>query len=207
MAGKGLESMFTVLVTGSMGAGKSSVIAHLKTQNYPTFQADIRAKKLLNSKSSCYPQLKKLFSEKDFFLKNGEFNRNKLAQTLFKHPKKRQAMEAIIHPLVQKAFKKFLKDKEKQGYRIVFYEVPLISKLLFDRFDKNILVTCSKDLTKKRLIKKGWAEKEIERRRAVQVSESEIFNKIDFLIKNEGSLKKLNKQVDKVVSLIKEEML
>ena len=120
----------------------------------------------------------------------GNLIKKKLAKEIFKFPAKKKAMEVIIHPLVQKAFKNFVRDQKKQGQNRVFYEAPLISKIIFDSFDKKILVTCPDNLKKERLIKKGWTEKEIEERWAVQVPDSAILDKVDFIIDNKGSLKK-----------------
>ena len=70
--------MIIVLVTGSMGAGKSSVIAYLKAKACSVFQADAKAKELLNPGSPCYSRLKKLFSEEQGFVHpNGEFDKKK----------------------------------------------------------------------------------------------------------------------------------
>ena len=194
--------MIIVLVTGSMGAGKSSVIAYLKAKACSVFQADNRAKEFLSPKSPCYSRLKKLFSEDGFVHSHGGFDRKKLAEVIFKYPEKKKAMESIVHPLVQKAFKKFIKDQKKQGQNKIFYEAPLISKIIFDPFDKKILVTCPKNLKKKRLIKKGWTEKEIDERWAVQVPDSVILSKVDFIIDNKADLKSLNRQIDNILSLI-----
>ena len=193
--------MFLVLVTGSMGAGKSSIIRLLENKAFPVFKADSVAKEFLSSKKPCNEALKQLFS-KECLKDDGEFDRKKLAQEIFKNSEKRKAMESILHPLVQESFKKFVKKQEKTGKNWVFYEAPLISMSIFDSFDKRILVTCSKEIIRKRLLDRGWTIKEIEERWAVQIPESQIKDKLDFIIKNTGDLKKLSHQLDKILSLM-----
>ena len=189
--------MLTVLITGSMGAGKSSVIAFLELKNYPVFKADRQAKEMLKPQSPCHHRLRQLFGENCFSPHRGEFNKKKLAQEIFKDPEKRKAMEALIHPLVQESFKKFVVYQKKKDQNKVFYEAPLISQSLFNSFDKLILLVCSKDIKKRRLMKKGWTEREIEERWALQVPESEIIDKVDFVIDNSGDLKNLHEQIGK----------
>ena len=191
----------TLLITGSMGAGKSCVISHLRRKGYPVFQADAEAKKNLSLKSPISSSLKTLFPD-CYRPDQMEFDRKKIAREIFKDDKKRQAVEALIHPLVQESFKKFVQGLEKQGKSAIFCEAPLISKDIFDRFDKSILITCPKSLKKKRLLKKGWTEKEIEDRLKVQIPESKVFYKVDFILENNGSLKKLANNTDKMLELL-----
>ena len=194
--------MLFVLVTGAMGAGKSFVSSYLENKGYPVFQADIQAKKLLRSDSSCYARLKQLFGRENVFYSSGEFDKKKLAQLIFKCPEKRRLIEAVIHPLVHQTFKTFTQEQEKQGRSAVFYEAPLISNTLSDRFDKTILVVCPLKLKLKRLVEKGWTEKELEERWAVQIADSAILNKVDFIIDNKGDLGSLKRQVDKILPLL-----
>ena len=194
--------MLTVLITGSMGAGKSSVIALLEDKNLPVFNADIQAKKLLKAESICYPQLKRIFTDKSFYLSSGDLNLEKMAQSLFTDSKKRKAVEAIIHPLVRGSFKKFVQNQKNKGRNRVFYEVPLLNQKIFNSFDKKILITCPKSIKKKRLLKRGWTFKEIEQRWAVQISDSQVKDKADFVIDNSGDLQNLKKQVEEILYLL-----
>ena len=191
--------MLLVLVTGAMGAGKSSVSSYLETKGYPVFQADVHGKKLLKPESPCYAYLKQVFDKDDVFHSNKEFDRKKLARFIFKYPEKRKLLEAVIHPFVRKFFESFIQERKEQGRSAVFYEASLISNTIFDRFDKTILVVCPAPLKLKRLVKKGWTEEEIKERWAVQVPDSMILNRADFIINNKGDLKSLNGQIDKIL--------
>lgn len=190
--------MLLALITGSMGSGKSTTAGFLKARSCPVFQADAYSKKLLKIQSPCYDSLKRLFGGQ-CLSPSGDFDRKKLAKEVFKSVEKRKAMEAIIHPLVRESFKKFLEKQKKRGEKRVFYEIPLISRDIFNSFDKRILLTCPKDIKKKRLMQKGWDLKDIESRWAVQIPESEIRDKVDFVIDNSGDLKSLSAKVDEIL--------
>lgn len=195
--------MLTVLVTGSMGAGKSSAVAFLELKSYPVFKADVLAKEMLRPQSPCYHRLKQLFGEECLSVVNeGEFDKHKLAQEIFKCPEKRKAMEDIIHPLVQESFEAFIEDQKKQAQSKIFYEAPLITQDIFDSCDKRILIICPKDVQKRRLIQTGWTAQEIEERWAAQIPESEIIDQMDFIIDNSGSLRDLHTQIEKILSSI-----
>ena len=193
-----------ILITGRMGVGKSQAVDWLKRKSQPVFQADNQARKLLQTDSACYLQLRKLFIEPDLYLSNGEFNKKKLAQKIFQDVQKRKAMEAIIHPLVRKAFEQFSEQQKKRGKGKVFYEAPLISMSLFDSCEKTVLITCSKSLQKKRLLARGWTEVEIKRRLAGQISVSQIKDQVDFIIDNSRDIKHLEQQLDRILSLLEE---
>ena len=194
--------MLTVLITGSMGAGKSSVIALLKGRNFPVFKADIQAKKLLKAGSACHLRLKEIFTDKSFYLPSGCLNSKKLAQSLFSNSEKRKAVEAIIHPLVRQSFEQFVQRQKKRGRDRVFYEAPLINQKIFNSFEKVILITCPKSIKKKRLIKQGWIFEEIRQRWMAQISDSQVKNKADFIIDNSGDFQNLKKQIEKILYLL-----
>ena len=193
--------MKLILITGSMGSGKSSVLNYLEKKDYPVFRADAQAKKFLNPDSPCYTELRKLFPDQNFLNSKGEFDRQKLAKQIFKDKEKKQALESLIHPLVQKAFKSFVlfqKDKD-----LIFYEAPLLSKKLISRFDKSILLLCSENVKKSRLIKKGWKETELEARWAAQLPDSEVLDKVDFVLDNEKDLNQTYRQVETILRTLK----
>ena len=190
--------MQTVLITGGIGVGKSWAINWLRQKSQLVFQADSQAKKLLQKDSVAYSQLKKLFSELDFYL-NGNFNKEKLAQTIFQDLNKKKAMEAIIHPLVRKAFKQFVAEQKKSKISQVFYEAPLISKSILQSCDKKVLITCPISLRKQRLLLKGWTEPEIEERFLGQILDSEVENQVDLVIDNSGDFKNLELQLNKML--------
>ena len=194
--------MQTILITGGIGAGKSWTIDWLKKRLFSVFEADFEAKKLLKSNSLCFSKLKKIFFEAYFYLPNGEFDRKKLAQSIFQNEKKRKAMSDIIHPLVRKTFNQFVENQKKDGKIQVFYEAPLISKSILDSCDKTILITCPIFIRKQRLIAKGWTEKEIDERLLGQIPDSDVKDRMDFIIDNSGDFKKLELQLNHMLLLL-----
>lgn len=192
--------MLTVLVTGSMGVGKTCVLSLLETESQSVFIADEQAKELLKSSSPCYKSLKRIFDKQDLCDAQGEFDTTKLADEIFTYPDKRKAMEAIIHPLVHQFFQTFVQQQRKKGKNKVFFEVPLISKEIFCLCDQSILLLCPEKIRTQRLIRAGWAKQDIEKRYLAQIPESEIQSHADFVIDNSGDLKNLNHQIKQILS-------
>ena len=194
--------MLTVAVTGHIGAGKSTVLRIFQEKNYPVCQADDMARSLLTSKGPCKTALKALFGPK-FLLKTGKWNHKALAREIFQNPEKRQQMETLIHPLVQKKFEEQIHQWKAQGASLVFYEIPLItSAITHSRFNLILFVEANKRLTIQRLLKKGLDNEDIKLRMRVQQSYSHLKKTADFIIHNEGSLKDLKKKTEKVLNHI-----
>ncbi|MCY4512650.1 MAG: dephospho-CoA kinase [Bdellovibrionales bacterium] len=192
----------TVAVTGQMGAGKSTVLQTFHENNYPVCQADDIARSLLTRKSPCHKALKALFGS-EFLLETGEWNRRALAREIFKNPEKRQKMEEIIHPLVQKEFEKFVSQWKAQGASLVFYELPLIAPNIdHQRFNFILFVKTNKKLTVQRLLKKGLSQEDIENRNQVQQPHSHLIKAADFILHNEGSFLDLKKKTEEVLKYI-----
>lgn len=194
--------MQTILITGGIGTGKSWTIDWLKKKSLSVFRADYQAKKLLKSNSICFSQLKRLFLEEDFYLSTGEFDRKKLAQSIFQDSEKRKAVSAIIHPLVRKAFNQFVEERKQEGRGRVFYEAPLISRSILESCDKKVLLTCPLSIRKQRLFLKGWTEQEIDLRISKQIPDSQIADKVDFIIDNSGDFTSLKSKLEKVLLLL-----
>ena len=184
-----------------MGGGKSTISEIFKKKGYVIFSADEQAKELLKPGSVGFQSVKRIFGE-SFFNKKGEVDIKKLSQEFFNNKEKKEELEAVIHPLVHAKFKRFA--EENKDKELVFYEAPLISKRLFSCCHKSVLLSCSKDIREKRLLKKGWDKGEIERRFKSQIPESEITeDNFDYIINNQGSLEDLEKKANEMIGFIK----
>ncbi len=194
--------MVTVLITGRMGSGKSQILDFIKSKGYNVFEADHFVRDLLESQSPCFKTLVDLLGPS--FLAKGSFDRRILAQELFQNTDKLKEVEKVIHPLVQEGFKNFVEEQKKKGKEVVFYEMPLLSReAIQDRFDYVILARCPKKLSLKRLKKKGFKEREIYLRWNNQAEEERVLDLVDFIILNNGDLKFLKQQMEKVLLILK----
>ena len=194
--------MLTVVVTGQIGAGKSTILHIFRKKNYPICRADDIARTLLTQKSPCYKALKALFGP-EFLMKTGEWNQKALAREIFQNPEKKQQMEDIIHPLVQKEFEKLLSQWKAQGASLVFYEIPLITHSInHNRFNFILFIETKEGLAVQRLVQKGFSKEDIKLRMQAQQSYTQLKKTADFIVHNEGSLSDLKEKIEKVLKYI-----
>ena len=191
--------MKTILITGRMGVGKSQLLSYLKKRTYPVFSADEAVKNLMRPESPFYKEVKKVFPDPELYQESGHFDKKKLADFIFNNPKKKKALEQIIHPIVRVLFKEFVQKEGQKGSSYLFYEAPLISKEILKSCDFSILVVSSYDKQEERLLKQGWKKQEIKERLKAQLPEEDFMQKVDFIIENNKDRKSLEKELDKIV--------
>ena len=188
------------LITGPLGAGKSRFAGFVtEAGRGPVFRADQKAKEFLQPQSPCYNALKRLFGGQ-CLKKDGCFDRRMLAEVVFKQAGKRQALEALIHPLVRQSFEIFAKKREKRGLKHSFCEAPPVSQDLVSLFDTRIFLACPTDIRTKRLIKKGFTKEDILLRSAVQIPKKKLQRRGDFVIDNSGTIAQLKDKARKWLS-------
>lgn len=106
-------------LTGGIGSGKTTV-ANLfaKFDNVAVYNADIEAKKLMNSSIIIKSKVIEEFGEDSY--KNNELNRPFIASIVFKNKNKLAALNAIVHPEVKKHLEEFIALNIDKSY--VLYE-------------------------------------------------------------------------------------
>jgi dephospho-CoA kinase len=173
-------------ITGSIASGKTTVASLMAGKKYPLFSAD---KAVLN-----------LYKKKDFIkilVKKFKLNQDKkikeqMKLVLKKNKKNFPKLEAIVHPLVRKEMKIFLKKKNK----LLFLEIPLlIESKLKNYFDRIIFVDAKKKVRLKRYLKKNDDKKIFSLLDSRQISSVVKKMKCDYTFNNNYSLAVLKKNV------------
>lgn len=110
-------------------------------------------------------------------------------------------LEKILHPATLNKIKTLFKEaltKEKYTYFVV--EIPLLFEIRNEDFYDIIIPVIADDpLAKKRFKEAGFSCEEYERRMKRQMPQEEKAIRSDYVIKNNGSLKDLEKQVNQVL--------
>ncbi|KGL63883.1 dephospho-CoA kinase [Polaribacter sp. Hel1_85] len=106
-------------LTGGIGSGKTTV-ANLfaKFDNVVIYNADIEAKKIMNTSSIIKSKIIAQFGEESFL--NNQLNRPFIASLVFKDKSKLEALNSIVHPEVKKHFQQFVNQHIKKDY--IIYE-------------------------------------------------------------------------------------
>jgi dephospho-CoA kinase len=176
--------MMKVGLTGGLGSGKSTVAKVFETLRIPVFYADDESKKITDTSKEVKDQLISAFGEELY--KEGILNRGMLASIIFNDAEAIKKVNAIIHPAVAAAFKKWA-EAQKSAY--VLQEAAILFETGgYKRFDKNILVSAPEELRIERVMaRSGWTKEEALQRMANQWGESQKISLADFVILNDGS--------------------
>jgi dephospho-CoA kinase len=125
-------------LTGSIGAGKSTVAKLLREKGIPVLDADAVARVVSNS-LEVQQAIRETFGS-EFVLEQG-LNRKKLAELIFAKPEARAQLNAIIHPLVRIEMNRLQLELEKTGVAAVVQDIPLLFESKLEQlFDAVILV-------------------------------------------------------------------
>jgi len=148
--------MIKVGITGGIGSGKSFISEILESYGYPVFYSDQAAKDIISNDDYARQELISYFGDDVF--ENNQLNKPFLAKIIFNDEEALQKVNALIHPLVRKAFDLFA---TQQHSKFVFNE----AAILFEsggaiQMDKVVLVTASTEVRIKRVMKRDRVSKE-----------------------------------------------
>lgn len=175
-------------ITGTIGAGKSTVCNILKEHNIPVVDADKIGHKVLT-----YEKVKEKLFENfgNVFDNEKNVDRKKLANMVFEDKSKLEILNSIVHPIIREEIKKETFELSK-NHKIVACEIPLLYECGFeDLVDKVLVVYLSEKETLKRLVKRGMTEKDAKNRIKNQMLFKEKLKKCDFSLLNEENFEKL----------------
>ena len=187
-------------VTGGVGAGKSTILQILEEQ-YDAYiiMADDVAKKLMNKGKASYRAIVKEFGE-EILQTDGEIDRQKLSEIVFKDEEKLNLLNSIVHPLVKKAIVKEQKQvNKKDPDRLVVLEAALLIEAGYkELLDELWAVVVQKEIRIQRLMNdRGYTREKSESIIANQLSDDEFRANCDFIIDNSGTLEEAEEQIRK----------
>ena len=181
--------MINIGITGTLSSGKSTVAKIISGGKYPFFSADKSVKNLYTKKFF----IKKI--KKKFNLKNSKGIKQRIKSIIKNDKKKLKELELIVHPLVRKEMRVFLKKKGK----IKIFEIPLlIESKLNKHFDLIVNIAAQKKLRLKRYLRKGGNKEIFTILDNRQFKNKKKIKNCDYVIYNNKSLKNLKKKVNKL---------
>jgi dephospho-CoA kinase len=131
-------------------------------------------------------------------LSDGTLNRKMLRRMITDDDDARLTLERLLHHEITKLINKNVGYAEKEGYRIVVIEVPLLFELgMKERFDWVVVVSADKELRIKRLMERDQTTRDAaEKLINVQMPDEEKIGRADYVVWNEDSMEKLEASVD-----------
>lgn len=183
-------------LTGGIGSGKSVVSELFRMMGIPVYDSDDRSKKICDTDSVLKNAIIELFGT-DMYAE-GLLNRKALAQHIFADEKALRAVNALIHPFVEKDFIEWV--QENNQHPILVQESAILFEAgLENNFDRIICVTAPESLRIERVSKRnGVSPESVRERIKSQMAESEKIAKSDIVVINDG-FQALLPQVLKIV--------
>lgn len=137
-------------LTGSIGAGKTTVCEIFKQIHLPVFEADHIVHQLFTQEKSLINNILKFFPQA---VNNDQINRKVLGELVINDQQKLLKLEKIVHPFVKQELDKFLKNHQLNNSKTVMIEAPLLYEVGWHRFcDLVIVVSCFNHLQRKRVL-------------------------------------------------------
>lgn len=174
--------MLKIGVTGGIGSGKSTVCKVFSVLGIPVFEADRIAKSLMNTDLEIREKLVNLFGAA-VYLPDQTVDRKYLAGIVFNDPSLLAQLNAIVHPVVRKAFFDWC-DKQQSPY-IIHEAAILFESGFYKMMDKTITVATSENERIQRVMKRnGLTFELVQERIRNQWSDDERIKLADFVIRN-----------------------
>lgn len=186
----------TIGLTGSVATGKSTVSNMIQQAGIPLVDADVAARKVVEPGTEGLKEIVAYFGE-EILLADGTLDRAKLGEIIFKDKEKREKLNEITHPRVKDYMLEARERFFRAGEELVFFDIPLLFESHLESLvDQIVVVWTTPETELKRLMERNNLTKEDALRRIEsQMGIDEKARKADFVIDNNESLEKTQKQV------------
>ncbi len=177
-------------ITGGVGAGKSTVLDLLKENfNCKVLLADEVAASLMKSGQDCFNQVVALPWPESIVGSDGEIDRPKMAKFMFADDSLREAVNAIVHPAVEReVLNQVEAERNAHNIEYFFFEAALLIECGYGKLvDEMWYIYATEEVRAKRLKEsRGYSKERIEQTMASQRSDASFRQQADQVIDNSG---------------------
>ena len=183
------QQIFTVGLTGGIGAGKSTVGRVFETLGIPRFDADKYAHQIyVNSDAVRMSVIERFGEEVGVFNEAGvsvDINRSALASKVFNSEEDLKFLNKLVHPAVRRGYEVWAKLLPSSTYYAIREAAILFESGADQGCDMVINVEAKDDVRIERvMLRDEVSEEHIRNRMAQQLSNDERKNRADFTIFN-----------------------
>ena len=176
--GSCVKKVTKIAITGKIGSGKTSLCNIIKKIGYKVYESDKEVEKLLK-RAQIIEEVKLLYKGKirNLIDNNGNINKKILGNFLFSNKNELDKLEKLLYPLLEGQKKKFVEENSNEEF--IFFDIPLLfEKKMHKKFDKIIFLDVSKEIQKKRVMKrKGMTKNKLDNILNNQSYDISIFKK------------------------------
>ena len=187
-----------IVLTGSIGTGKSTVSSMLQQHGFEVIDADKISKEILPLHVE---EVRTLFGEG--VIVDGQIDRKALGAIIFNDKNEREKLNALMRPLIrEEIFRRSELLEVKQKPYII--DIPLYYES--EGYDCKLVVVvyAPVEVQRKRLmVRENFTKEEAQKRIDAQISIEEKKILADFLINNSFDMKFLESEIEKFIKFVR----
>lgn len=189
--------MRVIGLTGNIAAGKSAVAQRLAALGAHIVDADILAREAVAAGSPALRAIGERFGP-EVIATDGSLDRAALRHLVFHDSDARLALNAIVHPVVDRLRRQAIAEHRAAGTRVLICDIPLLFEVgLEGSVDSIILVDAPTDLRRERLVRdRGLSAAEADAMIAAQMPSEAKRARAQHIIDNIGTRTELDAKVD-----------
>jgi dephospho-CoA kinase len=200
-----MRRLIKVGLTGGIATGKSTTLERWRFLGAASLDADEYAHRALTPDTPTWDEVVRTFGN-EILNEDRTVNRPKLGDIVFADDGKREALNRIIHPAVDRMWKEDIERLKREGQaEFVVFGIPLLYEVAAEsQFDCVVTVACSEQTQLSRLAMKGLNETQARARIRAQWPLAAKMDRADFVIWNDGTPEVLHQQAEIIWATIKE---
>ena len=184
-------------LTGNIGSGKSTVARLFAERGAVVIDADADARRA-TANPVVLREIAATFGQD--LVTDGKLNRTRLGAVVFADPAARARLNAVVHPWVsrEREARVAALNAGTPPPAVIVHDVPLLFEVgLEAEMDKTVVVDAPLTLRLARAAaRSGLTPDELRARDAAQLPPAEKVRRADFVLRNDGDMAALRRQVD-----------
>lgn len=189
-----------IALTGGIACGKSLAASYMTARGAEVCEADALGHAALEQDSEVYAAVVARFGD-GALTEAGDIDRRILGRRVFESAEDRAALNALVHPVVEREWTAWLSRVKDRPAVVV---VPLLYEAGYGSgWDAVVCVSASRSVRMARLRERGMTDAEAKARIDAQWPEEKKIARADCVLWNDATRECLATQVDKVWNSIK----
>ena len=190
--------MFVIGLTGSIAMGKTTTARLFADEGVPVHDADAAVHKLYAGEAAGLIEVAFPGSTR-----SGTVDRVQLGKQVTGDPTALRRLEEIVHPLVRNAERKFLREAEIAGTKVVVLDVPLLFETGGEgRVDATVVVSAPAELQRERVLERGISLEWLEALLGRQMPDAEKRRRADFVVDSGQGVEHARAQVRQILAAV-----
>ncbi len=197
--------MKVIGLCGQSGSGKSAFCEVLARRGISCIDCDEITHQVQEKGTACFLELVEHFGG-EILLPDGNLDRAAIASIVFSDEEQLATLNEIMHKHIFHVLHGRLHELSAQGERFVVVEAPVLFESgLWQECD--LIVALLSERNEERIIDRDHlSAKDARARLSAQMSEEELIERSDFVIRNDSALLHLEEEAERLISFVEQEL-